>query len=121
MVSTQCRRPAPTNPNPNPNTCIQVTTSDHIDAARLLLLVPKGGFLELRALLLERLDRHMDALRWLLPPVVTALLLIYAFLSGQLLRAAELYGVARSRCKLHIVTKMHIIKNWSSQLAWHHA
>ena len=41
----------------------QVTTSQHIDAARLLLLVPKSGFLELRALLLERLDRHMEALR----------------------------------------------------------
>ncbi len=54
----------------------QVTTSEHIDAARLLLLVPKGGLLELRALLLERLDRHMDALRWLLPPVIIALLLI---------------------------------------------
>ncbi len=40
-----------------------MTTSQHIDAARLLLLVPKGGFLELRALLLERLDRHMEALR----------------------------------------------------------
>lgn len=43
----------------------QVTTSQHMDAARLLLLVPKGGFLELRALLLERLDRHMEALRCL--------------------------------------------------------
>ena len=42
---------------------LQVTSSVHIDAARLLLLVPKGGFLDLRALLLERLDRHMEALR----------------------------------------------------------
>lgn len=50
----------------------QVTTSEHIDAARLLLLVPKGGFLELRARLLERLDRHMDALRWLLLPVLVS-------------------------------------------------
>ena len=47
----------------------QVTTSQHIDAARLLLLVPKGGFLELRALLLERLDRHMEALRCHSAPV----------------------------------------------------
>ncbi|KAK9844012.1 hypothetical protein WJX81_001849 [Elliptochloris bilobata] len=50
---------------PDPYTRLKelVTTSQHIDAARLLLLAPKGGFLELRALLLERLDRHMDALR----------------------------------------------------------
>jgi len=42
---------------------MQVTTSEYIDAARLLLLVPKDGFLELRALLLERLEQHMEALR----------------------------------------------------------
>lgn len=47
----------------------QVTTSQHLDAARLLLLVPKGGFMELRAVLLERLDRHMEALRCHSAPV----------------------------------------------------
>ena len=43
----------------------QVTSSEHIDAKRLLLLVPHEApqLLEVRALLLERLGRHQDALQ----------------------------------------------------------
>jgi hypothetical protein len=42
-----------------------VTDSEHTDAKRLLLLVPHEApaLLEVRALLLERLGRHQEALQ----------------------------------------------------------
>ena len=43
---------------------VQVTSSEHVDAKRLLLMVPAEApqFLEVRALLLERLGQHQEAL-----------------------------------------------------------
>ena len=42
----------------------QITSSQHLDAKKVLLRVPMEAkdFLETRALLLERLGRHQDAL-----------------------------------------------------------
>lgn len=42
---------------------LQVADSQHIDADRLLRLVPAGQLLEVRALLLERFGRHQEILR----------------------------------------------------------
>ena len=41
---------------------VQVATSQHIDADRLLRLVPQGALLVVRALLLERFGRHKEVL-----------------------------------------------------------
>ena len=43
---------------------MQITSSQHLDAKKVLLRVPMEAkdFLETRALLLERLGRHQDAL-----------------------------------------------------------
>ena len=49
----------------------QIIDSDHIDAKRILLVVPLEAqqFLEVRALLLERLGRHQEALECALGPL----------------------------------------------------
>ena len=43
---------------------VQIASSEHLDAKKVLLRVPMEAraFLETRALLLERLGRHQDAL-----------------------------------------------------------
>ena len=38
-------------------------TSDHLDADRLLRMLPSAAWLEIRALLLERFGRHNEILR----------------------------------------------------------
>lgn len=45
---------------------VQVMKSEHIDAKRILLVVPLEDlrFLEIRALLLERLGSHQEALKY---------------------------------------------------------
>ncbi len=45
---------------------MQITSSQHLDAKKVLLRVPMEArdFLETRALLLERLGRHQDALEY---------------------------------------------------------
>ena len=47
---------------------MQITSSQHLDAKKVLLRVPMEAkdFLETRALLLERLGRHQDALEYAL-------------------------------------------------------
>jgi hypothetical protein len=42
---------------------LQVADSEHIDADRLLRLLPVGQLLEIRALLLEHFGRHQEILR----------------------------------------------------------
>ena len=42
---------------------MQLVDSEHIDADRLLRLVPAGQLLEVRALLLEPFGRHQEILR----------------------------------------------------------
>lgn len=37
--------------------------SEHVDAQQLLLMLPSGSLPELRALLLERIGKHQEALR----------------------------------------------------------
>ena len=53
----------------------QVTSSEHVDAKRLLLMVPAEApqFLEVRALLLERLGQHQQALECALPSITTCM------------------------------------------------
>ncbi len=41
----------------------QVMTSEHLDADRLLRMLPSAAWLEIRALLLERFGRHNEILR----------------------------------------------------------
>lgn len=43
----------------------QVLTSEFVDAQRILLMLPSGQLPELRALLLERIGHHQEALRCL--------------------------------------------------------
>ncbi len=38
-------------------------TSEHLDADRLLRMLPSAAWLEIRALLLERFGRHNEILR----------------------------------------------------------
>lgn len=45
-------------------TVLQVLESEHVDAQQLLLMLPSGSLPELRALLLERIGKHQEALRW---------------------------------------------------------
>ena len=42
---------------------MQVLTSEHVDAQHILLMLPSGQLPELRALLLERIGQHQEALR----------------------------------------------------------
>ncbi len=42
---------------------LQVSTSEHIDAKHILLILPSCSFPELRALLLEKMGQHLEALR----------------------------------------------------------
>ena len=41
----------------------QVLTSEHVDAQHILLMLPSGQLPEVRALLLERIGQHQEALR----------------------------------------------------------
>lgn len=42
---------------------VQASTSEHVDPNKLLNLLPANGLPHLRAVLLERLGRHQEALR----------------------------------------------------------
>ena len=42
---------------------MQVSTSEQIDAKHILLMLPSGKLPELRALLLEKMGQHLEALR----------------------------------------------------------
>ena len=42
---------------------LQVSTSEHIDAKHILLMLPSGSLPELRVLLLEKMGQHLEALR----------------------------------------------------------
>ena len=44
--------------------CMQARSSEHVDPHKLLNLLPTNGLPHLRALLLERLGSHQEALRW---------------------------------------------------------
>ena len=78
---------------------MQLVDSEHIDADRLLRLVPAGQLLEVRALLLERFGRHQEILRWVFPARLCCNPLCTASLSSSL----ELdYSMKALHCAGHL-------------------
>ena len=64
MCETGCSRPRHAQTEMKFPDLPQIASSQHLDAKKVLLRVPMEAkaFLETRALLLERLGRHQDAL-----------------------------------------------------------
>lgn len=80
--------------------CFQVLTSEHVDAQRILLMLPADQLPEVRALLLERIGKHQEALRYPLAHLHHALVT----------------NLGAKKCIIYCAQFITGISNWNRQL-----
>lgn len=101
---------------------MQALHSEYIDPHKLLNLLPANELPHLRAVLLERLGRHQEALRYILPLIANdcSLLLLsqcpllqpysYKLVRCWLLQTPQLGQVVRFSCSMHQPLASYLIE-----------